>query len=157
MQVLIKAVWVEAKITPTDGFHNIRTLTAKQSISNPIHGGNQQTETTRLPNVNSTQAKKKKTKKKWHYKYFRWECSQGRKASWQFCSWGTSRRRSFKDSPPVISSYKYARTTHCIQKVLMDSMINFQSFSSLWEEGKHAAKATGIMSVPSQGQNTNTI
>lgn len=44
-------------------FITFRTLSAKQSISNPIHGGNQQTETTRLPNVNSTQAKKKKPRK----------------------------------------------------------------------------------------------
>lgn len=43
-------------------FITFRTLSAKQSISNPIHGGNQQTETTRLPYVNSTQAKKKKKK-----------------------------------------------------------------------------------------------
>lgn len=38
-----------------------------------------------------------------------------------------------------------------------NSMINFQSFSSLWEEGKCAAKATSATSVPNQGQNTDSL
>lgn len=38
-----------------------------------------------------------------------------------------------------------------------NNMINFQSFSSLWEEGKYAAKATSATSVPNQGQNADTI
>lgn len=43
--------------------------------------------------------------------------------------------------------------THWVWKVLVDdnNTINFQSFSSLWEEEKHAPKATSAAPVPNQG------
>lgn len=81
--------------------------------------------------------------------YSRGECSQGRK-SFLVVVFSGMWRGSFKAIPPLPSNYKYASMTHWIWKVLMDdnNMINFQSFSSLWEEEKHAPKATSAVPVP---------
>lgn len=126
-----------------------RTLLARQSTSNSTHGGNQQ--------IQTTQQKPCLCKKR-HCVYVRGECSQGRKLPGSSVLWDLKIRGSFKDSPPLLTKYKYASTTHRIWKVLMDNnTINFQSFSSLWEEGKYTTKATSAMSVPNQGQNADTI
>lgn len=89
--------------------------------------------------------------------YFRGECSQGSK-SFLAVVFSETWRGSVKASPPLHSNYKCASMTHWVWKVLMDdnNVINFQSFSSLWEEEKQAPKATSARPVPNQGHNTDT-
>lgn len=38
-----------------------------------------------------------------------------------------------------------------------NNMMNFQPFSSLWEEEKHARRATSAVPVPNQGHDADTI